>query len=109
MLSRLRESIRQSFVVTPLVGLILGLLLALVTTDIDSHLSHELAQANDELVQSLGRPNATVIAAVGPAMLTFLGVVFSITLVALQWTPRSFVDSTYYAANARLLSSECSY
>jgi len=83
-LSRLRESIRQSFVVTPLVGLILGLLLALVTTDIDSHLSHELAQANDELVQSLGRPNATVIAAVGPAMLTFLGVVFSITLVALQ-------------------------
>jgi len=72
---------RESFMVSPLVGLAVALLLGLTCVDIDDRISEGPDRTEFRLYAESSR---TVIGAVGPAMLTFLGVVFSITLVALQ-------------------------
>lgn len=77
---RIRENIRESLIVLPIAGLVGSLLLAVLTVTIDTYVSQSLTPGLDDLAES----SKTVIAAVGPAILTFLGVVFSITLVALQ-------------------------
>ena len=77
---RIRENIRESLIVLPIAGLVGSLLLAVLTVTIDTYVSQSPTPGLDDLAES----SKTVIAAVGPAILTFLGVVFSITLVALQ-------------------------
>ncbi|WP_157554361.1 DUF2254 domain-containing protein [Nocardia crassostreae] len=69
------EKLAQSFLIIPAIGIVGGGLLGAITAAIEP--THDRYPESAE--QSL-----RVIATVGPAMLTFLGVVFSITLVALQ-------------------------
>lgn len=83
-LSRLRERSRQSYLLVPLSGLGCGGLLALLTVSVDGSLSTASSTARDPDFQAFAEPSRNVIAAVGPQMLTFIGVVFSLTLVALQ-------------------------
>ncbi|GGM53593.1 hypothetical protein GCM10012275_25800 [Longimycelium tulufanense] len=82
LLGPLHDYVRQSFVVTPLLGIVGGIALAVATSELDNELSQipEFATEFRPIIE----PSRKVIDAVGPAMLTFLGVVFSITLVALQ-------------------------
>jgi uncharacterized membrane protein len=85
------ERARESFVLVPLLGMALFAALVPVTVTVDSLAGEVLVQLGEgtpeqtrqgfsELVES-GR---TVIQTIGPATLTVMGVVFSITLVALQ-------------------------
>lgn len=77
---RIRENFRESLIFLPLLALVGSLFLAWFTVSVDTWFS---ASADGRFVE-YAESSKTVIAAVGPAILTFLGVVFSITLVALQ-------------------------
>ncbi|GAA1083188.1 DUF2254 domain-containing protein [Nocardiopsis composta] len=83
------DRVRESFVLAPLAGMVGFTLLAVATAAFDAVLSAALlaelgAQGlHGALVPVVESANA-VLATAGPATLTVLGVVFSITLVALQ-------------------------
>ncbi|MFI5658495.1 DUF2254 family protein [Streptomyces sp. NPDC051684] len=67
----------------PLLGFLAGGVWGIVTTEIDQVLS-STPSLNDPDFQAFRDPSRAVIASVGPPMLTFIGVVFSLTLVAVQ-------------------------
>ncbi|MGW2341613.1 DUF2254 domain-containing protein [Streptomyces sp. NPDC001661] len=68
----------------PLLGFLAGGVWGIVTTEIDQALSAASSFANDPDFQAFRDPSRAVIDSVGPPMLTFIGVVFSLTLVAVQ-------------------------
>lgn len=92
----LRERLRDSFLFAPVVGLVCGFLLATGTLTVDAEIHDHAVDTDDssllEYIDNVGGAGATVIGTISSAMLTFIGVVFSITLVALQmasgFTPR---------------------
>lgn len=91
-----RERLRDSFLFAPVVGLVAGFFLATGTLSIDAEIHEAAVESDDsrllEYIDNVGGAGAQVIGTVSSAMLTFIGVVFSITLVALQmasgFTPR---------------------
>ncbi|MFD8479500.1 DUF2254 domain-containing protein [Kitasatospora sp. NPDC059673] len=84
-LSPLRELLRESFWFAPLVACVGAMLLAGLTDLIDQELFFEAAATQGtENLQSFATAAKSVVSTVSAAMLTFIGVVFSISLVALQ-------------------------
>ncbi|MFF0390550.1 DUF2254 domain-containing protein [Kitasatospora sp. NPDC004615] len=84
-LSPLRELLRESFWFAPLVACLGAVLLAGLTDLIDQELFFEAAATSGtENLQSFASAAKSVVSTVSAAMLTFIGVVFSISLVALQ-------------------------
>ncbi|MET7644208.1 DUF2254 domain-containing protein [Streptomyces sp. NPDC005426] len=87
-LSALREHLRESFWFAPTLTLICAVVLWLVASAIDeqivAHLQDE--QAYDEIkdLVSIAEDTKTIVTTVSSAMMTFIGVVFSISLVAVQ-------------------------
>ncbi|MER5969050.1 DUF2254 domain-containing protein [Streptomyces sp. NPDC002055] len=87
-LSPLREWLREAFWFAPVVGLLGAIVLALLTTAADTWLIDVLRDAGetdeiDDLLK-ISDDAKTLLNTVGSSMLTFIGVVFSISLVALQ-------------------------
>ncbi|MFF3763211.1 DUF2254 family protein [Streptomyces sp. NPDC001922] len=87
-LSPLREWLREAFWFAPVVGLLGAIVLALLTTAADAWLIDVLRDAGetdeiDDLLK-ISDDAKTLLNTVGSSMLTFIGVVFSISLVALQ-------------------------
>ncbi|MFJ9082467.1 DUF2254 domain-containing protein [Streptomyces sp. NPDC102384] len=68
----------------PLLGFLAGGVWGIVTTEIDQILSSAPSIGDDPEFQAFRDPSRAVIESVGPPMLTFIGVVFSLTLVAVQ-------------------------
>ena len=87
-LVRLRERFFNSFWLLPTAFLIGALLLALLTRTIDQTLPPVIVHAAPWIVS--GRDASVVLSTLATAMLTFLGVVFSIGLVALQLASQQF-------------------
>ncbi|GGR30497.1 DUF2254 domain-containing protein [Streptomyces netropsis] len=93
-LSPLREHLRDTFWFTPTVGLVAAGLLAFGVLELDRLLIEVLQEEQDyDTVESLigiADDTKTIVTTVGSAMLTFIGVVFSISLVALQMASGQF-------------------
>ncbi|MEU6868086.1 DUF2254 domain-containing protein [Streptomyces sp. NPDC046876] len=95
----LRKRMRNSFLFVPFTGLLLGWLLATAVVQTDTFI-HDLDArwtAVDladlwflRTAADLGASAETAVASMSSAMLTFIGVVFSITLVALQMAAGQF-------------------
>ena len=88
LLLRLSEHFHNSFWLLPAVFLVGALLLAVVTRAIDESLSPIVTRAAPFVVSAASAN--VVLATLATAMLTFLGVVFSIGLVALQLASQQF-------------------
>ncbi len=91
-LSPLREHLRESFWFAPLLGSLAAVLLAGLTAELDEAVvSRTVAETGsvDELLR-FGGAAKSVVSTVSSAMLTFIGVVFSISLVALQMAASQF-------------------
>ncbi|MFJ1757800.1 DUF2254 domain-containing protein [Kitasatospora sp. NPDC088134] len=90
-LSPLREHLRESFWFAPLLACLGAVLLAGLTDLLDREIFAEAAaeQAADTLL-SFGTAAKSVVSTVSSAMLTFIGVVFSISLVSLQMGASQF-------------------
>ncbi|WP_277441400.1 DUF2254 family protein [Streptomyces sp. SPB162] len=93
-LSPLREHLRDTFWFAPAVGLVGALLLAGAVAELDAWLIEALQDEGDyDSVASLIKiadDAKSIVTTVGSAMLTFIGVVFSISLVALQMASSQF-------------------
>lgn len=98
-LPRLRKRMRNSFLFVPFAGLLIGWVLATVVVRADSFIHDLDARWTGVDLSGLwflrtaadfGSAAKTAVAAVSSAMLTFIGVVFSITLVALQMAAGQF-------------------
>ncbi|MGW1077421.1 DUF2254 domain-containing protein [Streptomyces sp. NPDC002537] len=93
-LSPLREHLRDTFWFAPAVGLTGAAVLAGVSLVLDGLLIEALQADGDYTTVSglidLADDTKTIITTVGSAMLTFIGVVFSISLVALQMASGQF-------------------
>ncbi len=85
---RLRERFYDSFWLLPASFLVGALVLAFITREIDSNLSPTTAKTIFYIVNA--RDAGIVLSTLATAMLTFLGVVFSIGLVALQLASQQF-------------------
>lgn len=87
-LSPLREHLRDTFWFTPTAGLVGAAVLAMGVLALDNLVVRELreegAYGEIESLIAIADDMKTIITTVGSAMLTFIGVVFSISLVALQ-------------------------
>ncbi|WP_406087233.1 DUF2254 domain-containing protein [Kitasatospora purpeofusca] len=91
-LSPLREHLRESFWFAPLLACIGAVLLAGLTAELDAAVvSRSVADTGsvDELLR-FNSAAKSVVSTVSSAMLTFIGVVFSISLVALQMAASQF-------------------
>ncbi|MFE0043875.1 DUF2254 domain-containing protein [Streptomyces albireticuli] len=93
-LSPLREHLRDTFWFTPTVGLVGAAVAAVGALELDGLLIRTLQDDGDygavsSLIE-LADDTKTIITTVGSAMLTFIGVVFSISLVALQMASGQF-------------------
>ncbi|MEU2851754.1 DUF2254 domain-containing protein [Streptomyces syringium] len=93
-LSPLREHLRDTFWFAPTVSLVAAGLLAAGVLELDRLLIEVLQEEQDyDTVESLigiADDTKTIVTTVGSAMLTFIGVVFSISLVALQMASGQF-------------------
>ncbi|MEU2868783.1 DUF2254 domain-containing protein [Streptomyces olivoreticuli] len=93
-LSPLREHLRDTFWFAPAVGLVGAAVTAAVALELDGLLIETLQREGDyDTVSSLielADDTKSIITTVGSAMLTFIGVVFSISLVALQMASGQF-------------------
>jgi uncharacterized membrane protein len=85
---RRRERIQNTFWLIPALFLVGALLLAVVTRAVDENLAAATSLARPWIVSA--RDASVVLATLATAMLTFLGVVFSIGLVALQLASQQF-------------------
>ncbi|MFJ1791723.1 DUF2254 domain-containing protein [Kitasatospora griseola] len=84
-LSPLREHLRESFWFGPLVACVAAVLLAGLTDLIDQEIFAEAtAEQTADTLLSFASAAKSVVATISSAMLTFIGVVFSISLVSLQ-------------------------
>ncbi|MDA2811604.1 DUF2254 domain-containing protein [Nocardiopsis sp. RSe5-2] len=95
------ERVRESFVLVPLLGMAAAVLLAVATVAFDLALSwlSAVSGAEEELrdtLRSLTESANAVLGTAGPATLTVLGVVFSITLVALQMATGQLTPRVLY-------------
>lgn len=95
------ERIRESFVIVPLLGMAGAVVLALVTILLDVALSWlvSVSGAQEDLrttLKALTDSANAVLGTAGPATLTVLGVVFSITLVALQMATGQLTPRVMY-------------
>ncbi|WP_441248588.1 DUF2254 domain-containing protein [Kitasatospora sp. McL0602] len=91
-LSPLREHLRESFWFAPLLTCLGAVALATATSLLDEALvSETIAQSGsvEELVSFTGAAKS-VVSTISSAMLTFIGVVFSISLVSLQMAASQF-------------------
>ncbi|MEI5097545.1 DUF2254 domain-containing protein [Streptomyces sp. PmtG] len=93
-LSPLREHLRDTMWFAPTAGLLGSLLLWWVAAEVDAEWvrflqEHEEYDAIKELHQ-LAEDTKVVISTIGSAMMTFIGVVFSISLVAVQMASGQF-------------------
>ncbi|MCP3822283.1 DUF2254 domain-containing protein [Streptomyces sp. A3M-1-3] len=87
-LSPLREHLRDTFWFAPTVGLVGAMLLWVGADEVDSRLvaylqEREAYEALGDLV-SIAEDARTIVTTISSAMMTFIGVVFSISLVAVQ-------------------------
>nr|WP_211270001.1 DUF2254 domain-containing protein [Streptomyces varsoviensis] len=93
-LSPLREHLRDTFWFTPAAGLVGAMALATLVLALDSLLIEALQEDGEYGTVSslikLSEDAKSIITTVGSAMLTFIGVVFSISLVALQMASGQF-------------------
>ncbi|CAM5351975.1 DUF2254 domain-containing protein [Streptomyces abikoensis] len=93
-LSPLREHLRDTFWFAPTVGLLGAAGLAAGVLEVDRFVVGALQQDGDygavESLIGIADDTKTIITTVGSAMLTFIGVVFSISLVALQMASGQF-------------------
>ena len=85
---RLRERFYNNFWFLPVVFLVGALLLSVLTRAVDESLSPTIAHAAPWIVSA--KDAGVVLSTLATAMLTFLGVVFSIGLVALQLASQQF-------------------
>lgn len=87
-LSPLREHLRETFWFAPTLTLICAVVLWLVASAVDEQIVAYLKdeQAYDEIMDlvSIAEDTKTIVVTVSSAMMTFIGVVFSISLVAVQ-------------------------
>ncbi len=93
-LSPWREYLRDNFWFAPALGLVGAAALAVGVSELDSLLISALRDAGDldavrDLI-SVAEDSKSIVTTVGSAMLTFIGVVFSISLVALQMASGQF-------------------
>lgn len=93
-LSPWREHLRDTFWFAPALGLLGAVLLAALVAELDSLLVSTLRDHGDlaavrQLI-SVAEDSKAIVTTVGSAMLTFIGVVFSISLVALQMASGQF-------------------
>ncbi|GAA4880379.1 DUF2254 domain-containing protein [Kitasatospora terrestris] len=91
-LSPLREHVRESFWVAPFVACAVAVVLAGLTGELDQQLFQEVSAQTEDAEALLRFTSAAkgVVSTVSSAMLTFIGVVFSISLVALQMAASQF-------------------
>jgi uncharacterized membrane protein len=93
-LPNVRAYLRDSILFAPLLGLALGSILASAMINLQVTIDADVQRSGDEFafLKNLGQGSQAAIGTMASAMLTFVGVVFSITLVALQmasnFTPR---------------------
>lgn len=87
-LSPLREHLRETFWFAPTLTLICAVVLWLVASALDeqivAHLQGERAYDEIRDLVSIAEDTKTIVVTVSSAMMTFIGVVFSISLVAVQ-------------------------
>ncbi|MER5278059.1 DUF2254 domain-containing protein [Streptomyces sp. NPDC002809] len=87
-LSPLREHLRETFWFAPTLTLICAVVLWLVASALDEQIVAYLKdeQAYDEIkdLVSIAEDTKTIVVTISSAMMTFIGVVFSISLVAVQ-------------------------
>ncbi|MFI7368153.1 DUF2254 domain-containing protein [Streptomyces sp. NPDC050149] len=87
-LSPLREHLRETFWFAPTLTLICAVVLWLVASAVDeqivAHLQGEGAYDEISDLVSIAEDTKTIVVTVSSAMMTFIGVVFSISLVAVQ-------------------------
>ncbi|MEU1348471.1 DUF2254 domain-containing protein [Streptomyces sp. NPDC005775] len=87
-LSPLREHLRETFWFAPTLTLVCAVVLWLVASALDEQIVAYLQdeQAYDEIkdLVSIAEDTKTIVVTVSTAMMTFIGVVFSISLVAVQ-------------------------
>ncbi len=87
-LSPLREHLRDTFWFAPTAGFVSVFVLWLVASEVDdaivAFLRREEAYDELETLVSLAQDTKTIVTQISSAMLTFIGVVFSISLVAVQ-------------------------
>ncbi|MER6119839.1 DUF2254 domain-containing protein [Streptomyces sp. NPDC001743] len=87
-LTPLREHLRETFWFAPTLTLICAVALWLVASAVDeqivAHLQDERAYDQIRDLVSLAEDTKTIVTTVSSAMMTFIGVVFSISLVAVQ-------------------------
>ncbi|MGF1428359.1 DUF2254 domain-containing protein [Kitasatospora sp. LaBMicrA B282] len=91
-LSPLREHLRESFWVAPLLGCLGAVVLADLTAWLDDQLVRLMVSETGSSAELTGFTAAakSVVSTVSSAMLTFIGVVFSISLVSLQMAASQF-------------------
>ncbi|WP_371526260.1 DUF2254 domain-containing protein [Streptomyces sp. NBC_01283] len=94
LLSPLREHLRDTMWFAPTAGLIGAMVLWLVAAELDSRLVAAARDAGDydtvESLMKIADDAKAVINTIGSAMMTFIGVVFSISLVAVQMASGQF-------------------
>ncbi|WP_406457061.1 DUF2254 domain-containing protein [Streptomyces sp. NBC_00876] len=87
-LSPLREHLRETFWFAPTVTLVCAVVLWFIASALDEQLVSYLhdEQAYDEIqdLVSIAEDTKTIVVTISSAMMTFIGVVFSISLVAVQ-------------------------
>lgn len=94
LLSPLREHLRDTMWFAPTAGLVGAMVLWLVASELDSQIVTAAQDAGEyELLENLmgiAEDAKAVISTIGSAMMTFIGVVFSISLVAVQMASGQF-------------------
>ncbi|WP_029768031.1 DUF2254 domain-containing protein [Haloglycomyces albus] len=92
--SSVREHLRNSFVLAPTVAIVAATVLTGMVWTADGATTQILRESDlDRYIDDLSiliEPAATMVNTVASAMLTFVGVIFSISLVALQMAANSF-------------------
>jgi uncharacterized membrane protein len=87
---RLRERLRNSLMVVPTVAIIFAFVVADALTELDHWLIENDPDEIEVLFDATAASVQQVTAAIATAMLTFMGVVFSLTILALQMASSQF-------------------
>lgn len=94
LLSPLREHLRDTMWFAPTAGLVGALVLWAAASELDSRIVESAQDAGDydtvESLMGIAEDAKAVISTIGSAMMTFIGVVFSISLVAVQMASGQF-------------------